>query len=287
MTERMIESGGVRLCTEAFGDPADPPVVLVMGASASMLWWDEGFCRALAASGRFVLRYDHRDTGRSQTWEPGRPGYGGADLVADIARVLDGHGIAAAHIVGTSMGGALAQVLALDHPDRVASLVLMATSPAGPGDGGLSPPAEAYGAFLSNARVDWNDAGSAIAFTVANARALTGERRPFDGATVRALVERDAVRADRPESAHNHALVEGGEPWRHRLGEITAPTLVIHGTDDPLFPLDHGIALAGEIPGARLLRLDGAGHLLHRDDHEAVAAAILDHTAAAAAVSGS
>jgi pimeloyl-ACP methyl ester carboxylesterase len=74
MTERMIDSGGVRLCAEAFGDPGDPPVVLVMGASGSMLWWDEAFCRLIAAGGRFVIRYDHRDTGRSQTWEPGRPG---------------------------------------------------------------------------------------------------------------------------------------------------------------------------------------------------------------------
>jgi pimeloyl-ACP methyl ester carboxylesterase len=286
VTERMIERDGVRLCTESFGEPGDPPVVLVMGASGSMLWWDEEFCRMLAAGGRFVLRYDHRDTGRSQTDEPGRPTYTGLDLVGDIARVLDAYGIGAAHVVGVSMGGALAQVLALDHPDRVASLVLMDTSPAGPGDG-LPPVAEAYAEFLSNAQVNWTDEGSVIAFTVANARALTGERRPFDEATVRALVERDAARSDRPESAHNHGLVEGGEPWRHRLGDIAAPTLVIHGTDDPLFPIGHGRALAAEIPGARLLLVEGGGHLLAPADHETVARAILDHTAAAAAVSGS
>ena len=96
MTERMIERDGVRLCTESFGDPADPPVLLVMGMSASMLWWDEGFCRMLAAGGRFVVRYDHRDTGRSQTDEPGRPGLHREDLVRDIAprarRVRDRRG---------------------------------------------------------------------------------------------------------------------------------------------------------------------------------------------------
>src|SRR5689334_6724496 len=124
VTERMIERDGVRLCTESFGDPADPPVILVMGMSASMLWWDEGFCRMLAAGGRFVVRYDHRDTGRSQTDEPGRPTYTGMDLVGDIARVLDAYGIGAAHVLGLSMGGGLAQVLALDRPERVASLVL-------------------------------------------------------------------------------------------------------------------------------------------------------------------
>ena len=285
MTERMIERDGVRLCTDSFGDPADPPVILVMGMSASMLWWDEEFCRMLAAGGRFVVRYDHRDTGRSQTDQPGRPTYTGMDLVGDIARVLDAYGIGAAHVLGLSMGGGLAQVLALDHPERVASLMLMSTSPAGPGSD-LPPVTDAYGRFLASAEVDWEDAGSVAAFTLANARALAGAERPFDEAAVRALVARDIARADRPESAHNHALVEGGEPWRHRLGEVAAPTLVVHGTADPLFPIEHGIALAGEIPGARLLRLEGAGHGLEAADHATVARAVLDHTAAAAAVSG-
>src|SRR3954466_3573901 len=149
MSERMIELGGVELCTETFGAPDDPAVLLIMGSGASMLWWDDAFCAALAAGGRFVVRYDHRDTGRSKARPPGgppptrarppaaappgRPDYSGAALVADAARVLDGHGIARAHVVGGSMGGALAQVLVLDHPERVASLVLLSTSPAGPG----------------------------------------------------------------------------------------------------------------------------------------------------------
>ena len=93
----MIEANGVELCTESFGDPADPPILLVMGIGASMLWWEEGFCRMLADGGRFVIRYDHRDTGRSVTYEPGRPGYTGADLIADAAGVLDAYGIPAAH----------------------------------------------------------------------------------------------------------------------------------------------------------------------------------------------
>ena len=285
MTERMIEREGVRLCTESFGDPGDPAAFLVMGMSASMLWWDEDFCRLLAAGGRFVVRYDHRDTGRSQTDEPGRPAYTGMDLVGDIARVLDAYGIGAAHVLGLSMGGALAQVLALDHPERVASLVLMSTSPAVPG-GDLPPVTDAYARFAASAEVDWADADSVAAFTVANARALTGAGRPFEEAAVRAFVARDTERADRPESAHNHALVEGGEPWRHRLADVAAPTLVVHGTADPLFPIEHGIALADEIPGARLLRLEGAGHGLEAADHATVARAVLDHTAAAAAVSG-
>ena len=101
-----------------------------MGLGASMLWWDEGFCRMLADRGRLVIRYDHRDTGRSATCAPGHPEYSGADLVADAAGVLDAYGIPAAHVVGVSAGGALAQLLALDFPDRVLSLVLISTSPA-------------------------------------------------------------------------------------------------------------------------------------------------------------
>lgn len=128
MTERVVEVDGIELCVESFGDPSQPPVLLVMGTGASMLWWEDGFCRMLAEGGRLVIRYDHRDTGRSVTYEVGRPGYTGADLVADAARVLDAHEIPAAHIVGVSAGGALAQLLALDHPDRVSSLVLISTS---------------------------------------------------------------------------------------------------------------------------------------------------------------
>jgi pimeloyl-ACP methyl ester carboxylesterase len=103
-----------------------------MGVGGSMLWWEEGFCRMLADGGRFVIRYDHRDTGRSVTYAVGSPGYTGADLVADAIGVLDAYGVSAAHVVGVSAGGAFAQLLALDFPGRVLSLVLISTSPATP-----------------------------------------------------------------------------------------------------------------------------------------------------------
>ena len=88
MAERMIDANGVELCAETFGDPAHPPILLIMGTGASMLWWEEGLCQLLADGGRFVIRYDHRDTGRSVTDPPGRPTYTGADLTADAAGVL-------------------------------------------------------------------------------------------------------------------------------------------------------------------------------------------------------
>jgi pimeloyl-ACP methyl ester carboxylesterase len=278
VAERMIEANGVQLCTEPFGDPGNPPILLIMGIGASMLWWEEGFCGMLADGGRFVIRYDHRDTGRSVTYEPGRPGYTGSDLVADAAGVLDGYGIPASHIVGVSAGGAFAQLLALDFPDRVLSLVLISTSPGLPGGRDLPPPTDEFGRFVSTARVDWSDYDSVIDYLVDYSRVLAGGRRPFDEAAVRRLVRRDVERARDFAAVQNHDAIPDDERRRGPLSSITAPTLVIHGTADPMFPVEHGEALAEEIPGARLLPLEGAGHGIDRADWESIAGAILEHT---------
>jgi pimeloyl-ACP methyl ester carboxylesterase len=278
IAERLVNLDGVELCTESFGDPADPPILLVMGLAASMLWWEEGFCRQLAGRGRFVIRYDHRDTGRSTTYEPGRPAYGGEDLVADAAAVLDGYRLTAAHLVGASAGGALAQLLALDAPERVRSLVLISTSPAVPRERSLPPPSAAFVQFVRSATVDWSDAGSVTDYLVAYARVLAGEERPFDEAETRELVRRDIARARDVAALQNHALLQDDDRPREPLSSIEAPTLVIHGTADPVFPFPHGQALAAEIPGARLLALDGAGHGVQRADWDAVVEAIADHT---------
>src|SRR5256885_14849921 len=207
MPERIIEANGVELCTEPFGNPADPAVLLIMGIGASMLWWEDGFCRMLADGGRFVIRYDHRDTGRSVTYEPGRPEYTGADLVADGVGVLDAYDIAAAHLVGISAGGAFAQLLALDFTDRVLSLVLISTSPAVRRGRELPPPAEEFGRFASTVRVDWSDADSVIDYQVDYARVLAGGERPFDEAAIRKLVRRDVERAGDLAAAQNHDVL--------------------------------------------------------------------------------
>ncbi|MFD9405935.1 alpha/beta fold hydrolase [Streptomyces sp. NPDC059989] len=280
MSEWMIDTDGVELCTESFGDRSDPPVLLVMGTGASMLWWEEGFCRMLAEGGRFVIRYDHRDTGRSVTYEPGRPGYTGADLVGDAVGVLDAHGIPAAHVVGVSAGGGFAQLLALDHPDRVLSLVLISTSRAVAGDRELPPPTEEFMRFASTAEVDWSQAASVIEYLVAYSRVLAGGRRPFDETAVRDLVRRDVERAHDFAAMRNHDVLPDGEPSREPLSSISVPTLVIHGTADPMFPFGHGEALAEEIPAAELLALKDAGHGVDRADWETIVGAILTHTAA-------
>jgi pimeloyl-ACP methyl ester carboxylesterase len=273
----MIEANGVELCTETFGDRDDPPVLLIMGIGGSMLWWDEEFCRLLADSGRFVIRYDHRDTGRSVSYPPGRPGYTSDDLVADAAAVLDAHGSAAAHVVGVSMGGALAQLVALDFPDRVASLVLISTSFAVGSHDGLPGPTAEFTDFVGTASVDWSDGASLTEYLVEYSRVLAGER-PFDEGALRDLVRLDIERARDFSAAQNHELL--GDEGRERapLSSIAVPTLVIHGTADPMFPVEHGRALAAEIPGAGLLTLEDAGHGVDPADFEAVGAAIAEHT---------
>ncbi len=114
--ERVLRANGVDLCVETFGDHGDPAILLIAGATGSMLSWDEELCERLAAGSRFVIRYDLRDTGRSVTYEPGSPQYTGADLVEDAVGVLDASSVDAAHLVGISMGGGIAQIAALDHP---------------------------------------------------------------------------------------------------------------------------------------------------------------------------
>jgi pimeloyl-ACP methyl ester carboxylesterase len=279
MAERIVEANGVELCTESFGDPAHSPILLVMGLGASMLWWEEGFCQLLADGGRFVIRYDHRDTGRSVTYELGHPGYSGADLVADIAGVLDAYEVAAAHVVGVSAGGALAQLFALEKPERVSSLVLISSSRALPGERELPPPSDEFGRFVSTAAADWSDTESVIDYLVGYSRMLAGGRRPFAEAAMRTLVRGDVERARDFAAVQNHDSLAEGEDLDATLSSIAAPALIIHGSADPMFPIEHGEALAQEIPGATLLPLEGAGHGVDRADWQTIAGAILAHTA--------
>lgn len=127
--EITVRANGVDLCAQTFGDTSDPPILLVAGTACSMDWWEDEFCERLAAGHRFVVRYDHRDTGRSVNYEPGAPPYTLRDLTADSVGVLDSFGLGRAHLAGMSMGGWISQLVALDYPDRVASLTLISTRP--------------------------------------------------------------------------------------------------------------------------------------------------------------
>ncbi|MGI5445932.1 alpha/beta fold hydrolase [Streptomyces sp. CA-243310] len=283
--EKAVRTNGVTLATQAFGDPTDPTVLLVPGAEATMDWWDEEFIARLGAAGRHVIRYDTRDTGRSTVFPIGEPSYTGDDLLLDALGVLDAHGGAAAHVVGVSMGGALAQRLAVLHPERVVTLTLMSTSPdgpAGPGLPDLPPMGEALARWFAEPRPDpdWADRDAVVAYFLAGEHALAG-RIPVDEERLRATAGRAYDRSPVPAAACNHWSVEGGEPVRARLGEITAPTLVLHGTHDPLFPYGHAEALAREIPGATLVPLAGMGHQMPVPEvWDTVIPALVRHTAA-------
>jgi pimeloyl-ACP methyl ester carboxylesterase len=257
---------GVELCLETFGDATDPAVLLIMGAAASMDRWEAPFCARLAAAGRYVIRYDHRDTGGSTTCPPGAPDYTFDDLLADALGLLDHLAIGRAHIVGFSMGGGLAQGIAVRHPERVGSLTLMCTSPAGDGGPDLPPMSDALRAVFDTGgepEPDWADREAAIAYLLEAERPYAGARG-LDEAAARAVVERAYDRSPSPGSAGNHWGLSGTAFPHTALAGIAVPALVVHGAADPLFPPAHGEALAAAIPGAELLVVAGMGHELPR-----------------------
>ncbi|MBZ9939558.1 alpha/beta fold hydrolase [Mesorhizobium sp. BR1-1-13] len=278
----MRKTGRPDIISEAFGDPADPALLLIMGAMASMLWWPEALCRKLAAAGLFVLRYDNRDTGRSTTYPRGEPPYTFDDKADDAIGVLDSHGLDKAHIAGMSMGGMIAQLVALKHPSRVASLTVISSSPMGVDTSNLPQTSDAYIKHSAEgAHIDWSDRRQVIDFMIKDARAIASTAHPFDEGHMRAFIERDYDRSGGLLSATNHFLLKGdSDRWRGRLHEMKAPLLVIHGTADPIFPVEHGEALAGAVAGAKLLRVEGGGHELHPEDWDVIVAGIVAHTRA-------
>jgi pimeloyl-ACP methyl ester carboxylesterase len=271
-----LHANGVELCAETFGDRGDPALLLIMGSSASMDWWEDEFCARLADGGRFVIRYDHRDTGESVVYEPGKPPYTGRDLTADALGVLDALDVDRAHVVGMSMGGAIAQVLALEHPARVASLTVIATSPVSGSHDGLPAMDDDLVAAFNASEPDWSDRAAVIDYVTHLARTSAARSQPFDEPAFRALAGRIIDRTRNLESSFkNHDVMDHGEPLVGRLDEVSVPALVIHGNEDPVFHPAHGQALAAAIPGANLLALPGSGHELPRRTWDVVIPAIL------------
>jgi pimeloyl-ACP methyl ester carboxylesterase len=258
--EHIVQAGGVDLCLETFGDPDDPAILLIHGAGNSMLSWDEELCARLAAGGRLVIRYDLRDAGRSVTYAPGTARYSYTDLAQDATGLLHALGVERAHVVGMSFGGGIAQLLALDHPERVSALTLASSTPGGPGH--ATPDLPGPSADLAEPpEPDWSDPDSVVEYLVEAERPFAARSRPYDEDGMRALMRRVVARSRNLEwGLADSGSFDLGEPWRERLGSVAAPTLVIHGTEDPLFTFEHAEALAREIPRAELLPLEASGH---------------------------
>lgn len=274
MRERFIDSNGVPICTESYGCSSNPTVLLIMGATASMIWWEDEFCQRLASNGLHVIRFDNRDVGRSVVYEHGKPKYTYVDMADDAAHVLNAYGVEQAHIVGMSMGGMLAQILALRNADKVLSLTLMMTSNF---DRMLPPTEEKVANFFVSHVTNWSDASSIVQYTVEKWRILSGTKHSFPQERVTKLAEEEVKRANNPPSMENHVFVTGGEDYLLRTKEIITPTLVIHGTEDPIIRYEHGVNLTKIISSAKLLTLEGTGHEIHPSDWDEIINAITHH----------
>lgn len=264
-------ANGIELEYETFGDPSGAPLLLIGGLGAQMITWDEEFCALLAARGFQVVRFDNRDAGLS-TWMDGEPPYTLDDMAADAAGLLDALGLPAAHVVGASMGGFIAQLMALNHAEQVLSLTSIMSGPNGADQ--VEPTPEATALLLAAAPATREDR---IAMGVLAKQKLMGPADPFVDAYERSRVQRAVDRAYHPAGYVRQLQAIAAAPGRlDRLGSIKVPTLVVHGDADILVPVENGRRVAAAIPGARLVVVEGMGHDLPKRVWTMVADAIAE-----------
>ena len=290
-----ITTNGIDIAYETYGEPWDRPLVLIMGLATSKAGWPEPFCRILARTGHRVICFDNRDVGRSSKLDDlGAPDmdtvmrslrgertmeapYSLEDMAADTVGLLDALDIEKAHICGMSMGGMIAQIMALAHPHRVCSLISMMSTT---GERDLPPSTpEAQVAMMSmppDRRQAYQD------YLVEIGRVFSGGSPYYDPEVQRELAGRAFDQEHFPPGTVRQLIAMMTSPGRREaLRSITTPTLVMHGTHDPVVLPQHGRDTAKAIPGATLLMLDGLGHgLAYPSLWEAMTFAIMRHTAA-------
>lgn len=257
-----VTANGVTLGVESFGAD-DAPLVLLVGGT-TMLSWPDALCERLAAGGRRVVRYDLRDSGASTTRDPEAPAYTLRDLAADAAALADVLGGRPAHLAGVGVGGMVAQVAVLDHPDAFSALTLAGTRAVAPGppDDDLPDHDQAtMGRLFAHAMPDWSDREAVAGFAAAGAEILGDD--PVAAREVAARIwDRTPGTAPAVQMANQLGMVfsrlDCTPRWRECLPEIKLPTLVVHGRRDRFFPVGNAEAIAREIPGARLLVLEEA-----------------------------
>lgn len=275
MTEKIIRFNDVHICTESFGEINNPTILLIMGATASMIYWEEEFCKRLSNQGLHIIRYDNRDVGKSITYEYGHPEYTFEDLADDAIQVLDAYKVDKAHIVGMSMGGIITQIIALKHPSRVLTISLIMTSNF---DSSLPKKDNKVTKALSELKIrNWQDKDEVVECFIKKSKVLIGSKHIFDEEKIRRLNEEEFDRAINLQSMENHGFIKGWGSYLSRTNEINAPTLVIHGTEDTIIPYEHGIHLSEVIPNAVLVTLEGTGHELHHNDWDEIINAISKH----------
>jgi pimeloyl-ACP methyl ester carboxylesterase len=276
-----VGSGEVELAYEAFGDAADPPVLLIMGLGSQMIFWPDELCELLADAGHHVIRFDNRDAGRSTVLDHHEPPsvrqvaageldapYLLQDMAADAVGLLDALGIDRAHIVGASLGGMIAQRVAIDHPDRVLSLASIMSTTGDPEVGHPTP--EAMAVLMTRAPTDHDG----YIRTTLEARAVIGSQPP-DRDRALDLAQRAYERGYHPDgTARQFAAVVASPDRTPELRDLSVPTVVIHGALDPLIGVSGGEATAGAIPGAELVVIENMGHDLPLWALERVAAAL-------------
>jgi pimeloyl-ACP methyl ester carboxylesterase len=290
MAEQFCDVGrGITLCYETFGDPATPPVLLIMGLATQMIGWPEEFCEQLSDRGFYVIRFDNRDSGRS-TPIPGRPPplgqlvrrridpvlYTLSDMADDALGLIRALEIEPAHIVGASMGGMIAQTLAAEHPESVRTLVSIMSNTGSRWSG--QPALGLYRYLLRQApddREGFIDHLDTV-FAAIGSRGL-----PRDQELVRDIAARSYDRGHDPAASGRQlgAITASGNRTA-ALRRITAPTLVIHGTDDRLVRPSGGRATTRAIPGAKVMMVDGMGHDLPSAAWPQLIGAIVQHATA-------
>jgi pimeloyl-ACP methyl ester carboxylesterase len=269
-------ANGIELCWDSFGDAGAPPLLLIMGLAAQMIAWPDEFCTLLAERGFRVVRFDNRDIGLSTRFDStGVPDIGAAltaslqgkpvdapyrlsDMAADAFGLLDALGIARAHVVGASMGGAIAQTMAIERPERLLTLTsIMATT----GEPGLPPPTpEAMGVLL---KPPVTTLDGYIRSYVETWKVLRAGSFPEDEALDRERAEAVFARGLNPAGvARQLAAILASGSRKASLRSVRVPTLVLHGDADPLVPLACGVDTAESIPGARFVVIPGMGHAL-------------------------
>lgn len=278
MKEHFVKRGNIRLCTQGFGNTNDPAILLIMGATASMLWWEEAFCRQLADQGYYVIRFDNRDTGKSTTYPAGTPPYQLEDMVDDLMAILDAYQIDKVHLAGMSLGGLLCQITALRYPERVASLTLIATGPFGGSDPTIPEMDKRIIAFQSEAvGINWSNEQEVVAYLVKGNELLSGSKQKYDRIAGEKLARAEFERASSFQSIYNHAQLSGGEAYYDKVNKIIHPALIIHGTADKIWHYKNAFSLQQQLQQSSLVTLDGTGHELHRSDWKTIIVSIAQH----------